>query len=63
MLSDAILRIKRQEDVTVITQAYNNRNLKYFIPDYIPTEFHNLSGNDTNLFLKEFEKKIIRDNV
>ena len=33
--------------------AHNNCSLKYWIPDNIPTVFHNLSGYDTNLFIKE----------
>ena len=33
--------------------AHNNCNLKYKIPDHIPIVFHNLSGYDTHLFIKE----------
>ena len=42
--------------------AHNNCNLKYLIPDYIPTEFHNPSGYDAHLFIKElgrFNKEAI----
>ena len=33
--------------------AHNNCNLKYRIPGYIPIVFHNLSGYDAHLFIKE----------
>ena len=43
--------------------AHNNCNLKYKIPDHIPTVFHNLSGYEAHLFIKElgrrFNKKVI----
>ena len=37
--------------------AHNNCNLKYRIPDHIPIVFHNLSGYDAHLFIKELGKK------
>ena len=37
--------------------AHNNCNLKYRIPDYIPIVFHNLSGYDAHLFIKELGRK------
>ena len=33
--------------------AHRNCNLRYRIPHYIPVVFHNLSGYDTHLFIKE----------
>ena len=43
--------------------AHNKCNLKYRIRDYISIVFHNLSGYDTHLFIKElgrrFKRKII----
>ena len=33
--------------------AYRNCNLMYRIPSYIPVVFHNLSGYDAHLFIKE----------
>ena len=37
--------------------AHNNCNLKYRMPDYIPTVFHNLSGYDAHLFIKELGRR------
>ena len=37
--------------------AYRNCNLRYRIPSYIPVIFHNLSGYNTHLFIKELGKK------
>ena len=37
--------------------AHNNCNLKYKIPDHIPIVFHNLSGYDAHLFIKELGRK------
>ena len=37
--------------------AHNNCNLKYRIPDHIPILFHNLSGYDAYLFIKELGKR------
>ena len=36
--------------------AHSLYNLRYRIPSYIPVVFHNLSGYDTQLFIKELEK-------
>ena len=33
--------------------AHKNYNLMYWIPSYIPVVFHNLSGYDAHLFIKE----------
>ena len=35
--------------------AHRNCNLQYNIPSYIPVVFHNLSGYDAHLFIKELE--------
>ena len=32
-------------------------NLRYKIPSYIPVVFHNLSGCDVHLFIRELRKK------
>ena len=37
--------------------------MKYKIPDHIPIVFHNLSGFDANLFIKELERKFNKDNI
>ena len=37
--------------------AHNNCNLKYKVPSYIPIVFHNLSGYDAHLFIRELGKK------
>ena len=37
--------------------AHSICNLRYKIPYYIPIVFHNLSGYDTHLFIKEVGKK------
>ena len=37
--------------------AYKNCNLRYRIPSYILVVFHNLSGYDTHLFIKELVTK------
>ena len=37
--------------------APNNCNLKYRIPNHILIVFHNLSGYDAHLFIKELEKR------
>ena len=46
--------------------AHNNFNVKYRIPDHIPIVFHNLSGYDAHLFIKElggrFNKNGIAEN-
>ena len=36
--------------------THRNCNLKYRIPSYIPVVFHNLSGYDAHLFIKELGK-------
>ena len=36
--------------------AHRNCNLMYRIPSYIPVVFHNLSGYDAHLFIKELGK-------
>ena len=43
--------------------AHNNCNLKYRIPDHIPIVFHNLSGYDAHLFIKELGKKFNKDDI
>ena len=34
-------------------------NLRYRIPSYVPVVFHNLSGYDAHLFIKELESKSV----
>ena len=36
--------------------THRNCNLRYSIPSYIPVIFHNLSGYDAHLFIKELGK-------
>ena len=36
--------------------AHSSCNLKYKIPNYIPVIFHNLTGNDAHLFIRELAK-------
>ena len=43
--------------------AHNNCNLKYLIPGYIPTAFHNLSDYDTHLFIKELGRWFNKNDV
>ena len=43
--------------------AYNNCNLKYQIPDRILIVFHNLSGYDTHLFIKELGRKFNKNDI
>ena len=43
--------------------AHNNCNLKYKIPDHIPILFHNLSGYDAHLFIKELQRKFNKDDI
>ena len=38
--------------------AHRNCNLMYRIPSYIPVVFHNLSGYDAHLFIKELGKHL-----
>ena len=37
--------------------VYQKCNFRYAIPHYIPVVFHNLSGYDTHLFIRELGKK------
>ena len=43
--------------------AHNNCNLKYKIPDHIPIVFHNLSGYDAHLFIKEVGRKFNKNDI
>ena len=43
--------------------ADNNCNLKYRIPDYIPIVFHNLSGYDAHLFIKELGRRFNKNDI
>ena len=43
--------------------AHNNCNPKYRIPDYIPIVFHNLSGCDTHLFIKELGRRFNKNDI
>ena len=43
--------------------AHNNCNLKYLIPDYIPIVFHNLSGYDAHLFIKELGRRFNKNDI
>ena len=44
--------------------AHNNWNLKYRIPDHIVVVmFHNLSGYDAHLFIKELGKKFNKNDI
>ena len=43
--------------------AHNNCNLKYLIPDYIPIVFHNLSGYDAHLFIKELGRTFNKNDI
>ena len=43
--------------------AHNNCNLKYRIPDHIPILFHNLSGYDAHLFIKELGRRFNKNNI
>ena len=40
--------------------AHNTCNLKYRIPDHIPIVFHNLSGYDVHLFIKELGRNLTK---
>ena len=37
--------------------------MKYKIPDHIPIVFHNLSGYDAHLFIKELGRKFNKDDI
>ena len=43
--------------------AHNNCNLKYRIPDYILIVFHNLSGYDAHLFIKELGRRFNKNDI
>ena len=43
--------------------AHNNCELKYRIPDYIPIVFHNLSGYDAHLFIKELGRGFDKNDI
>ena len=43
--------------------AHNNCNLKYRIPDHILIVFHNLSGYDVHLFIKELGKRFNNKDI
>ena len=43
--------------------AHNNCNMKYRIPDFVPIAFHNLSGYDAHLFIRELGKKFDKDDI
>ena len=44
-------------------KAHNDCNLKYWIPDHIPIAFHNLSGYDAHLFIKELGKRFNKNDI
>ena len=43
--------------------AHNNCDLKYLIPDYMPIVFHNLSGYDAHLFIKELGRRFNKNDI
>ena len=43
--------------------AHSSCNLRYRIPDYIPVVFHNLTGYDAHLFIKELAKHTTKIGV
>ena len=43
--------------------AHKNCNLKYKIPDHIPIVFHNLSGYDYHLFIKELGRRFNKNDI
>ena len=43
--------------------AHNNCNLKYKIPKHIPIVFHNLSGYDAHLFIRQLGEKFQADDI
>ena len=43
--------------------AHNNYNLKYVIPDHIPILFHNLSGYEAHLFIKELGNRFKKNDI
>ena len=72
-LTDALKREHRSSDIKVRDHchytglyrgaAHNNCNLKYRIPDYIPIVFHNLSGYDAHLFIKELGRRFNKNDI
>ncbi|XP_057302648.1 uncharacterized protein LOC130636817 [Hydractinia symbiolongicarpus] len=43
--------------------AHNTCNLKYRIPKHVPVMFHNLSGYDAHLFIRELGEKYDTQNI
>ena len=43
--------------------AHNGCNLRYKIPSYIPVVFHNLSGYDAHLFIRELGRQNGNDSI
>ena len=43
--------------------AHNDFNLTYRIPGHIPIVFHNVSGYDAHLFIKELGKKFNKNDI
>ena len=43
--------------------AHSNCNLKYWIPGYTAIAFHNLSGYDAHLFIKELGRRFKRKDI
>ena len=43
--------------------AHNNCNLKYKIPKHIPIVFHNLSGYDAHLFIRQLGEKFQAEDI
>ena len=43
--------------------AHKNCNLKYKISDHIPIVFHNLSGYDCHLFIKELGRRFNKNDI
>ena len=43
--------------------AHNNCNLKYKISDFVPIAFHNLSGYDAHLFIKELGENFNKHDI
>ena len=43
--------------------AHRSCNLAYKIPSYIPIVFHNLSGYDAHLFVRELGNKFNTNNI
>ena len=43
--------------------AHSKCNIRYKIPEFIPVAFHNLSGYDVHLFIKELSKHFEADEI